>query len=201
MEEGASSQSIALADHRQPENRSVYRALAGFFLVFWLLPISYVGLTEKQVPVVSNWFNEQYRVACLFTKRIPAWTVLHYQARWQGGWETLDIDTLCPLTPFGYRNRLDFILTHDVKGQAWEQRISDIAHFLTRRIETEFPERGRVRGIRFIQARIPSGDPLIARPMGHWERFPLEVLESYGLNRLAQFDWDAEAPPAKTSLP
>ena len=165
--------------------------LAAIFFVLWLIPILKVGLTGKPVnfkPLqrlgiprgvetqASNYLNNNYRTACLFTKRVGSWSNYYYQARLTGQthWIDLDESDYTRLKVFGYRTRLRRMLAQQLKEEdAMQARRLAIATFIKQRFETLYPEEPKVAAIRFIRVAYKSGDPTIAEPGGHWTKPPL----------------------------
>ena len=122
---GAAASSTGPVPDIPPKILSTFDFLkAGVFVLFWILPIMYVNLTNSRVDFkkitgflnsplenksnFSLYMNNQYRVACLFTNSVAQWKNLYAQIQLQGAddWIAFDEAEYAPMHCFGYRTRI-----------------------------------------------------------------------------------------------
>ena len=82
------------------------------FACFWLLPILYCGLTEREVPGMPPAATYLYRLGCLFPKSTTHFDAFYIQIMPEPGgiWETVPTETFSRMELFGRVNRVDLIL-------------------------------------------------------------------------------------------
>lgn len=122
---GAAAASTGLVPEIPPRILSPFDFLkAGAFVLFWLVPIMYVNLTNGRVDFekitsfaaspltnkdsIPRYLNNQYRIACLFTNSVVQWKNLYVQVQLQGGeeWIAFHESEYAPMHCFGYRTRI-----------------------------------------------------------------------------------------------
>lgn len=153
------------------------RLLLVAFILGWLAPIAWVGLTREPVPFTGRWLNNNYRVSCLFPEAVAGWTSYYLQARLEDSleWRPLRETDYTQMEPFGHRTRLDRMLGQSVDephGMLQRQRI---AEFVKTRYERLHPSGPRVDAVRFVYVRFPVGDSLLLAP-GPWRKPSLDSL-------------------------
>jgi hypothetical protein len=85
---------------------------ATIFLLGWLVPLAWVGVTNLSVPFLPRYLDYQYRIGALFPKYTPVWEQLYLQVRLEGEADWIDLPErqYFPALPFGYISRLNFLL-------------------------------------------------------------------------------------------
>jgi hypothetical protein len=153
-----------------------------FFIAFWLLPITYTGLTYKDAPFFPRTLAYLQRIAHLFTQANPVWPVIYIQglSEERVDWFVLSTQEYFRLKPFGYRTRLHemFIHSKDMvdfkKGEGtYEARQKELARWIAQRYAQKHPDAPPLKGVRFIAGvyRIERG----RRFEGRWKDMPLEA--------------------------
>ena len=161
--------------------RPVHFALAVFFLVVWLIPISVVGVTGKPFgpgPGLS-WLHN---VACLFDKRQPVWLFYHLEYRTEASeeWISLPFEPYAPMEPFGHTSRLDRRIRqiYSYRGKRrnppalWERARAqerEMAEWVRQRHAALYPDEPPVTEVRFLRIAYDIYADL-ADPQGHWKK-------------------------------
>jgi hypothetical protein len=133
-----------------------YGALVSvIFLLFWLIPIAWVGSMYKDVRFLPIHIKQQQRIACLFTKEARSWKSYHIQIQTTDNpeWEEADEKDYFQMMIFGYRSRL-----HRMLGSAWRkhrgiQRTKMIAEHIHGIYNEEHPNGPKLLAVRFIRAQ------------------------------------------------
>jgi hypothetical protein len=161
-----------------PARRRDY-AFAALFLVLWLVPISWVGLTDRPPAFAPVYLQHLYRVACLFTERVGGWSDYYFQVQLEGSesWVTAVQEDYARMKPFGHRTRLHRMLTISRRNERGTIQREQMARFIKTRFEELYPDRPRVVGLRFIHVFYRTGEPELAHPRGRWERPPLAAVD------------------------
>lgn len=148
------------------------------FAVIWLGPITWVGFSKKPVPRAGLLFNEFYRVACLFTKRVPAWAEWYFQVRPAGelDWITVDQSVYATMRPFGHHSRLHLMLGGTERDPKGADIRKEMAKFVTQKYEAATGK--EVMAIRICKVIFKVGDPRLAQPEGKWIRPKFSELNS-----------------------
>lgn len=163
--------------------------LAYFFMVFWLVPVMIVAVTNTGFPYttltrvgvprpiakdVLNFANNMYRISCLFPKRISQWGNYYYLVRREGEreWVSVPVEELSRLKPFGYRSRLKRMLDGIGDKKAAQVRYKAMSQFIKERYEALHPNESPVVAVRIVRVVYLSGSEEIAKPQGSWERPP-----------------------------
>lgn len=153
--------------------RSRDALLLAFFVAFWLLPITWTGLTYRPFPGVPRTLEYLHTIAYLFVPAKPTWPAYYIQARAAGSdeWMTLPEEHFFRLKPFGYRTRLSQVLarTHYADGYLHGQkreraRHAELAEWIAARWSP--PGGGEVAGVRFLVGFTHAGDP--GTSAGRW---------------------------------
>ncbi len=142
----------------------------------WLLPITWVGFSKEQVPKAGNLLNEFYRIACLFTHRVPRWSVWYFQVWRQGAkqWETVDEAIYARMHPFGHHTRLSLILNRSIRDPKGKEIRQSMATYVAERYQQKTGQ--DVVAIRIAYVSFAAGDPRLAKPEGRWRRPGTEEL-------------------------
>ncbi|MGE0269264.1 MAG: hypothetical protein AB7S78_12505 [Candidatus Omnitrophota bacterium] len=163
------------------------------FFCLWLLPIAYVGLSGRQIPLeaftragfskaasrnAANYLNNMYRIACLFPDRVKAWGNYYYLVRLQGqeSWSSVPEEDYGRLKPFGYRTRLKRMLDLARENENALPLRQAMAGFIKQRYEQLHPLESPVEEVRFVRVTYKVGTPELAKPSGHWTVPPLETV-------------------------
>src|SRR4051812_14839458 len=77
------------------------------FLIVWLLPVAWTGLTLKKISFLPRVVTYFHNIGNLFTYAVPVWPLPYIQAKQQGSdeWITLPEDEYFRLKTFGFRTR------------------------------------------------------------------------------------------------
>ncbi len=149
-----------------------------FFLVFWIVPILYTGLTQRKIAFFPRTIRYFQSVGNLFTHRVDVWPMPYIQVLLAGeeNWKTLLEKDYFPMETFGYRTRLfealyyaTNILDYDRKTQATR---AEIARWIAKRYAQLNPGALPVQFVRFV-AGLHFMDPR-EPPAGHWQPPPYE---------------------------
>jgi hypothetical protein len=165
-------QTKATAGRGQPSYREV--ACGSLFILIWLIPIVYVGLTDRYIPYVPIWLAEQYRISDLFSLRIATWSNYYLEARIDGVWRSLDDRDFFNMQPFGHQTRLDLLLADVGRMETGPEICTALASYIVRRYKAAYPQ-AQMEVIRAVEVAIPVGDE-IARPTGAWSKPPLAAI-------------------------
>ncbi|MCA9400884.1 MAG: hypothetical protein KC713_04610 [Candidatus Omnitrophica bacterium] len=166
---------------------------AWLFFTFWLVPILLVGLMNRGIPFykltrigvpqhlakqTSNYMNNLYRVACLFPNRMEAWGEYYFQIQLNhsGVWIEVPETHFAQMKPFGFRTRFKRMFSGINHEPNKNVRLDALSDYIKRRYEEQFPRHGTVTGVRILSAVLPTGQPEMCRPQGHWEKPELEML-------------------------
>jgi hypothetical protein len=164
--------------------------LSLFFVVAWLAPITYVGLTARAMPFVPAAFQGLHNISCLFIKAPKAWQNVYYQVRLAGSrrWTSVDEADYFEMKPFGYRTKAHRLLVESVFETRGERQREELARFIEQRHEALYPDRPPVVAVRFLAAHYHVGEAEMARPAGRWSRPPLEQVERSRLTLISEHD-------------
>jgi len=167
-------------------------ALAIIFLLLWIAPIIFIGLTLKPILFLPPYFSYQSNISCLFESEALGWSNTYFQIQLKGQQQWLNVpeEDYTQLEPFGYRTRLGFILSINYNSdfKDLESRRDQLAVFIKRRYE-EINPTDIVGAVRFLRIEYPLGDN-IPFPNNHWLRPSLETIPSdqYKIKAVIQFD-------------
>jgi hypothetical protein len=138
-------------------------------LLAWHLPVLYHGVVSpRPLPGVPWNLHRCHDITCLFTEKPIARHHFYVQVRRVGrpDWQTLDISEYFPMYPFGYRTRLERLLS--VWGDEPARGHHELAAWLFARHHAAHPELPRLTELRFLWTWVLLGeDPLpqgAARP-------------------------------------
>jgi len=140
-----------------------------FFVGIWLLPILYVGLSHGAVKGAGLYLNNQYRVACLFTRSVRHWGDFYYLIHLKGdeNWIVAPADMFSKMEPFGHRTRLHRLLTESMKQSHGMLQRQRMASYIRRRYMQMAPGSKRINAVTFVKSYRFTGDEL-AQEKGHW---------------------------------
>ena len=163
-------QSWSLARRNAPRPALRDRLCVDGFLLLWILPSGYHGLSRAPLPGEPALLHDWHDIACLFSHRPPAWNIYFVEVRRQGRplWEQLDEGLDFGLEPFGHRTRLHrFLVRWGLKDGVGRQ---EVAEYLVASDRARRPD-APIVALRFVwTGHVP--DP--ARPpAGAWRRPPL----------------------------
>lgn len=184
-----SADPTAAAEWRWTQKRVGYLALFLLFLILWIGPITWNGVTGKGVPGAGLWANNMYRVARLFTKRIPTWSNYYVEIFHEG----MEKPTALPLTafsdmkPFGYTPRLHRMISKSSGNSSETALRGAMAAYIKQKFENQNPFLPPIREIRLIRVVYQSGAPELAHPDGHWTIPPLESIPNSRRRVLGSF--------------
>lgn len=123
------------------------------FVLLWLLPIAWVGLTYSAVPLLGRRLNAQYGVGCLFIKQARAWETHHVLVRPAGSssWVEPDASELSTMRPFGYWTRFDMLVARSVPDRRGLFTRQKLAEFVRDRWAERHPDQPPADAVRFVQ--------------------------------------------------
>ncbi len=156
--------------------RWLHYALALFFLVYWVMPLAYTGITGKDSPQGGRYLNHLWRVSALFIRRIPYWDNYYYQVKTEEGgdaWVDVPDGDISPMRPFGYATRAYRALGQGGGDPARPAVMRDLALFIKKKHEALHPEAGRVTEMRYVRVRYRSGSRELTQTREHWQIPPL----------------------------
>lgn len=160
------------------------------FMVLWIVPMWVEGTQKQRVynhywrsfpPAVQKWARDYppflsnlSRVACLFTKSVPAWGDWYFQIRFKRRieWVTLEESDYSTLEPFGHHTRLNLMLSKSLPGDDSVQRQA-MAEFIADRYYELNPESPPIEAVRFVRV-IHRSNATLAAEKGPWRKRPLE---------------------------
>ena len=183
-------------DPPQALSSSRDRTFAALFVALWLVPILYVGLFQKSVPFekmlgtirapeyftteISNFLNNNYRIACLFPDRVKSWSNYYFQVSLDHtgeNWISLEEDAYSRMKPFGFRTRLKRMIGWTINSDNGPALQRSMAEYVKARYEELNPKKPEVRSVRVIRIVYKSGEEEIAKPAGHWAIPPLDSIK------------------------
>ncbi len=158
--------------------RRVDQLLSIAFVLFWLIPITYVGLLGEVIGFAPNAVAPLYHIACLFADRAVTHANFYYQVQLQGSkrWITVPESDLSRLKPYGY-SRVHLYLNRLPRSEGSELRRQKLAEFIRTRYAELHPEQPPVVAARIISVVFKPGDPRLAHPSGGWERPPFAEVD------------------------
>ena len=155
------------------------------FVIFWLIPIAWVGSMYKDVRFLPIHIKQQQRIACLFTQEARSWKSYHIQIQTEDNpneWVEMSEKGYFDMQIFGYRSRM-----HRMLGSAWRkhrgiERTRLIATYITDKYKLKNPDGPKILGIRFIRAQhsveklakqkhVYRKEPLANIPPPYWQIF------------------------------
>lgn len=131
------------------------------FIFIWIIPITYTGLSNKDMPFFPRTLCYLQRIAMLFTHSIESWPVYYIQVKLDDGkqWITLKEEDYFRLKPFGYRSRLHQILYYSKDSVGFpkgkeksSERQREMAFWIAKKFESLHPQRSKVDAVRFVVA-------------------------------------------------
>lgn len=142
--------------------------IVAVLVLFWLIPITYVGAMKKDIRSFPTWLRHQQRIACLFTNSVSTWRTYHVEARFgDAGW-TEYIPPSFEMQVFGYRSRLHRLLAHSFRKQRGERRIHDVSFYIKDEYDRENPLGAPLRELRFVRVAHKSDE--LCKEQGRFER-------------------------------
>jgi hypothetical protein len=185
--------------------------LALLLLVFWLLPVSWVGATKQEAPLLPAWLRHQHRISCLFTNEVKGWQSygLEVQRGGSGRWEELSEEGYFELPVFGYRSRLHRTLGHSYKRGKGALRLKEMGHYVKRRYDELNPNGPSLDALRYV--RVYMTNEMLAKQTGKFRPMrPSEVPHNYTVyfgemrfdgKRATHSGWGHTAPAPSSSSP
>ncbi|MEX2580945.1 MAG: hypothetical protein WD342_17935 [Verrucomicrobiales bacterium] len=139
-------------------------------IALWILPVTYVGFTNRPVPMTGRYLNHMWRISCLFPRRSNTWADYFYQVRTEGGVDWLEVphEHLGEMRPFGAGNRLHRIMAQGGGDRNREAVLKSAAWFVKRQYELRHPDEPVVVEVRFVRRRYPVGSPALVATGGPW---------------------------------
>jgi len=153
---------------------SRYDVTATVILVaVWLIPITLAGGFKKSISTLPAYMRDLQRIACLFTKEASSWPTYHIQIQTSGSnkWKELNVEGYYDTDTFGYRLRIERILSHSYRRGGGRGRMREIADFTRERYEQRNPDGPKLNAVRFVQVKHPIR--ALAKQTGHFVREPL----------------------------
>jgi hypothetical protein len=158
--------------------RRLDQLLSLAFVLFWLIPITKVGLLGGTIDMAPRAVRPLYQIACLFTHRAKTHANLYYQVQLQGSkrWVTVPESDLSRLKPYAY-TRVHLYLNRLPRSEGSELRRQKLAEFIRARYAELHPEQPPVVTARIISVVFKPGDPRLTHPSGAWERPPFAEVD------------------------
>jgi hypothetical protein len=76
------------------------------FILFWIVPVAWVGLMRSSYPLYPNWIAPLFRVSGVFESAPSRWRIFFIESQDKGGsWRPLDEKSVFASTPLGDRTR------------------------------------------------------------------------------------------------
>ncbi|MCA9213706.1 MAG: hypothetical protein KDB27_11600 [Planctomycetales bacterium] len=174
--------------------------LFGVFVLIWLLPITWVGLTKRSVPVVGLYANDMYRVASLFTTRLQGSVEYYFQFQdeediWD--WQNLDKEDYGSIIMSGNRTRLDRMLQDSISSHRGMRQRQRLAEYIKTHYEKRNPDKPKMTAFRYQVVFFPVGEKM-ASQVGRWREYPLEKLPQEQVRELSVHYFDGR--PGKNTL-
>lgn len=147
------------------------RIFPGILLILgWLMPITYVGLTDRPIRFGGQYMNYMWRIAALFPRRSNSWDDYFYQVRVSGSddWLAVSHRDLGSMEPFGAGNRLHRIMAQGGGDRNREAVLRSAAWFVKHRHESLNENNSAVEEVRFLRVRYPAGSPELVDEPGPW---------------------------------
>lgn len=155
-------------------------AIALVLLLFWLGPISWVGATKKETPLLPDWLRHQHRISCLFTNEVKGWQSYHFEVQrgGSGKWEPMSEEGYFELPVFGYRSRLHRTLGHSYKRGKGAKRMREMGLYIKRRYDELNPNGPSLDALRYV--RVYMSNEMLAKQTGRFKpMMPEEVPPNY----------------------
>ncbi len=170
----------------------VHTVIGVFIFSLWLVPIAYVGITNRPIPAGGKYLNYLWRIAALFPSRSNAWDDYFYQVRLHGSedWIEVSHEQLGTMRPFGAGNRIHRIMAQGGGDQNRAAVLRSVGDFVRRRFESLHPESEKVSEVRFLRVRYPVGSPRLTRTPGRWEIPALSEVPELDLEVWRQFRFE-----------
>lgn len=146
-------------------------ARLAFFALFWILPVTYHGLSGSQrMPGWPRTLVHLTNISCLFTESMSTWPFDYIQVQTGSDeWTTLEESDYFRMPAFGYRTRFDE-LTRRGLG---DPPLQELAYWVAKRHRELHPQSPPVTALRLVRAFISLADPI---PEGHWRDPPLTAV-------------------------
>lgn len=145
------------------------------FILLWLIPIFYTGITNKDFPLMPRTINYLQRISFLFVNSEENWPIFYIQVRPQNSntWITLNENDFFKLKPFGYRTRLNQLLIYYHSEHGYEEGRGKKVNRLTelsRWIYKKYYEKYNVRldSLRILKSYYNINDQF--SNVGHWRK-------------------------------
>lgn len=158
--------------------RRLDQLLSIAFVLFWLIPITKVGLLGGTIDMAPRAVRPLYQIACLFTHRAKTHANLYYQVQLQGSkrWVTVPESDLSRLKPYAY-TRVQWYLNRLPNSEGAELRRQKLAEFIKARYAELHPEQPPVVTARIISVVFKPGDSRLTHPSCAWERPPFAEVD------------------------
>jgi hypothetical protein len=168
------------------------------FLLFWLLPITYVGLLGETVGFAPDAVKPLYHIACLFADRASTHANFYYQVQLRGSkrWVSVPESDLSRLKPYNY-SRVHLYLNRLPNSEGSELRRRKLAEFIRARHSELHPEQPPVMAARILLTVFEPGDPRLANPSCGWERPPFAEVDPDDTQVWSTYRFGARARPGK----
>jgi len=168
------------------------------FVLLWLIPLLYRGLTERALPGMPRLLKYLHNASCLFTESVKHWRVDYVQVQLSenGEWLTIPEEAYFQMQPFGHdRTRLHRFMDLSLSKAGFARR-AELAAWLRQRYTSHHPSHPIPVAVRFV-----VGQYLIRRepPAGRWHKPPLEAFRPKETVILSTHRFDAKPsslPPA-----
>ena len=132
-----------------------------FFIIIWIIPITYTGIFNCDMPGFPRTLCHLQRIAILFTHSIESWPIFYIQVRSHENnqWQTLKEEDYFRLKPFGYRTRLFTILYFSKDSLGFQKGIDldaarreELAQWIAARYARLYPHESDIESVQFVAA-------------------------------------------------
>lgn len=159
-----------------------------FFVVVWLLPITYVGSAGHDIRCLDGDLRHMQRVACLFPAEAKWWGTYHIEVQAAPGeaWVELPLDGYFDMSIFGYRTRFHRLVGKSYRRPGGEQRSRYLARWIAHRRSEREPGAAPLWGMRFVGAYAPVSE--LRRETGRYRKPALADVPDDRRKVLVAFD-------------
>lgn len=159
-----------------------------FFVVVWLLPITYVGSAGHDIRCLDGDLRHMHRVACLFPAEAKWWGTYHIEVQTGPGepWVELPLDGYFDMSIFGYRTRFHRLVGKSYRRPGAKARNVYLARWIAQRRRAREPDAAPLWGMRFVAAYAPVS--ALRRETGRYRKPALAAVAEEWRHVLAEFD-------------
>lgn len=153
---------------RKRSGKILERVFLVAFIGVWLVPVAHRGIVkERPISIFPKPVTHVQNVACLFRRNVDYWSEFYVAGRLEGegGFFEMESKDFSPMQPFGYKTRVDYIISDQF--YAGEHAMMDqhraLAEWYKRRYDALHPGEAPLAEVRLIEVRVPVGRELSGR--------------------------------------